>query len=142
MIGDYLREIVLSKIDAEELAIVYGHPERRLGRMPEVLAMLSRAIDKKPLVWRTTLSELAAGGDGGPIGGGWSSRTTITASISSSTSGIPNMISRSRSTAVGSVARLPVTGSRMSLRLSDLVYERTEEYRTERGSRRRSTAAP
>ena len=40
VIGDYLREIVLSKIDAEELAIVYGHPERRLGRMPEVLAML------------------------------------------------------------------------------------------------------
>ena len=28
-----------AKLDAEELAIVYGHPERRLGRMPEVLAI-------------------------------------------------------------------------------------------------------
>ena len=47
------------KLDAGELAVIYGHPERRLGRMPEVMTALARAIDGQPLVWRATFSELA-----------------------------------------------------------------------------------
>ncbi len=38
---------------------IYGHPERRLGRMPEVMTALARAIDGQPLVWRATFSDLA-----------------------------------------------------------------------------------
>ncbi len=59
MIGEYLAQVVAAKLDAGELAVVYGHPERRLGRMPEVLTTLARAIEGEPLVWRTTFSELA-----------------------------------------------------------------------------------
>ena len=60
VIGDYFRAgRRRRKLDAGELAVVYGHPERRLGRMPEVLTALARAIDSQPLVWRATFSELA-----------------------------------------------------------------------------------
>jgi peptidoglycan/xylan/chitin deacetylase (PgdA/CDA1 family) len=129
VIGDYLRGIVLSKLDAEELAIVYGHPERRLGRMPEILAMLSRAIDKKSLVWRTTLSELARWWR-------WRSdrrwlvishddhRLDIQFDEWDTEYGLALEIHRGRFR-----CSLPVTSSRMSLRLTDLVYERTEESR-------------
>jgi hypothetical protein len=58
-IGDYFRGIVASRLDAGELAIVYGHPERRLGRMPEILTMLAEAVESQPLVWRVTFTELA-----------------------------------------------------------------------------------
>jgi hypothetical protein len=38
---------------------VYGHPERRLGRMPGVLASIARAVEAEPLVWRASFSEIA-----------------------------------------------------------------------------------
>jgi len=59
VIGAYFRQVVESRLDAGELAVVYGHPERRLGRMPEILTMLGQAIENHPLVWRATFSELA-----------------------------------------------------------------------------------
>lgn len=59
LVGDYLARVVREKIDREELAIVYGHPERRLGRMPEVLVGIHRVVADHPLVWRTTLTQLA-----------------------------------------------------------------------------------
>jgi len=59
VIGAYFRQVVESRLNAGELAVVYGHPERRLGRMPAILAMLGQAIENQPLVWRATFSELA-----------------------------------------------------------------------------------
>jgi hypothetical protein len=59
VIGEYLRDVVTAKIDAGELAIVYGHPERRLGRMPEVMRSIARAVAAEPLVWRASFSEIA-----------------------------------------------------------------------------------
>jgi len=59
IIADYLGGVVRAKLDAGELAVVYGHPERRLARMPEVLTALARVIDSQPLVWRANFSELA-----------------------------------------------------------------------------------
>ena len=59
IIADYFQQVVGAKLDAGELAVIYGHPERRLGRMPEVMTALARAIDGQPLVWRATFSELA-----------------------------------------------------------------------------------
>ncbi len=58
-IGDYLASVVKEKIAAGEPAFVYGHPERRLGRMPEVMFALARTLKSRPLVWRTTLTEMA-----------------------------------------------------------------------------------
>jgi hypothetical protein len=59
VIGEYLAQHVGARLDAGELAIAYGHPERRLGRMPEVLGILARAVAERALVWRVTASELA-----------------------------------------------------------------------------------
>jgi peptidoglycan/xylan/chitin deacetylase (PgdA/CDA1 family) len=59
LIGEYLAHLVTARLDAGELAIAYGHPERRLGRMPEVLKILAAAVAGKTLVWRVTFSELA-----------------------------------------------------------------------------------
>src|SRR5262249_46960298 len=51
-IADYLAGVVRSKIEAREPAFVYGHPERRLARFPEVLETLGRVIAGEPLLWR------------------------------------------------------------------------------------------
>jgi len=59
VIGDYMRRLITAKLAAGELAIVYGHPERRLGVMPQVLESITKAIENQPLVWRTTLTEFA-----------------------------------------------------------------------------------
>jgi hypothetical protein len=59
IVADYFRQVVGAKLDAGELAVIYGHPERRLGRMPEVMPALARAIDGHSLVWRATFSDLA-----------------------------------------------------------------------------------
>ena len=38
LIGEYFRQVIAARLDAGELAVIYGHPERRLGRMPEVMS--------------------------------------------------------------------------------------------------------
>ncbi|WP_337173656.1 hypothetical protein [Paludisphaera sp.] len=58
-VAAHLAAVVAEKVDAGEPAFVYGHPERRLGRMPEVMMALAAALDRRPLVWRTTLTEMA-----------------------------------------------------------------------------------
>jgi hypothetical protein len=59
VIGEHLGQVVATRLDAGELAIAYGHPERRLGRMPEVLRILGEVVSGRPLVWRATFSELS-----------------------------------------------------------------------------------
>lgn len=60
IVADHLVQTVRARIDAGEPAFVYGHPERRLGRYPEILAALADAIEGEPLLWRVTLTEFAA----------------------------------------------------------------------------------
>lgn len=55
LIARYFIEVFRGKAEAGESAFLYGHPERRLGRMPQVLAELSVAVRDRPLVWRTRL---------------------------------------------------------------------------------------
>lgn len=45
---------------AGEPAFFYGHPERRLGRYPEVVRELFRAADALPQLWQTNLAEFTA----------------------------------------------------------------------------------
>jgi hypothetical protein len=59
IVADYLSGVVEAKIACGEPALVYGHPERRLGKMPEILIALRRLLERKSLVWRATLTELA-----------------------------------------------------------------------------------
>lgn len=58
-IGEYLARVVAGRLSSGDLAIAYGHPERRLGRMPEVMACLDRAVRSSTLTWRATFTELA-----------------------------------------------------------------------------------
>ncbi|MBV8556217.1 MAG: hypothetical protein JO116_11700, partial [Planctomycetaceae bacterium] len=59
VVADYLAGVVRAKVEAGEPAFVYGHPEHRLGRLPEVLAALGRAISGDAPIWRVTLTEFA-----------------------------------------------------------------------------------
>jgi hypothetical protein len=59
LIGDYFRQVIESRLDAGELAVIYGHPERRLGRMPEIMKAIASAVDSRSLVWRASFSDLA-----------------------------------------------------------------------------------
>jgi peptidoglycan/xylan/chitin deacetylase (PgdA/CDA1 family) len=59
LIGEYLARAVTARLDAGQLAIAYGHPENRLGRMPEVLAILADSVERQPLVWRATMAEIS-----------------------------------------------------------------------------------
>lgn len=59
VVAEHLAQVVRVRIDEGEPAFVYGHPERRLGRYPEVLAALDALISGEPLLWRVTLTEFA-----------------------------------------------------------------------------------
>jgi len=58
-IAEHLARVVDEKAAAGEPAFVYGHPERRLGRMPEVPMALAEALRRHPLAWRVTMTEMA-----------------------------------------------------------------------------------
>ncbi|MBX6315407.1 MAG: hypothetical protein IRY99_21225 [Isosphaeraceae bacterium] len=59
VVADYLGAVVRARLASGDPAFVYGHPERRLGRHPEIVAALADAIAGEPLLWRVTLTEFA-----------------------------------------------------------------------------------
>ena len=46
VVANYLCRVVAAKMQGGEPALVYGHPERRLGKMPEILIALHRLAAK------------------------------------------------------------------------------------------------
>ncbi len=58
-VADHLIRAVRAKSEAGEPAFVYGHPERRLGRYPEIVSELAGAVGRESMLWRTTLTEFA-----------------------------------------------------------------------------------
>ncbi len=56
---DHLSRVVRARIEAGEPAFVYGHPEGRLGRYPEIVRGLAEAVEGEALLWRTTLTGFA-----------------------------------------------------------------------------------
>lgn len=125
-VADHLVRVVRGKIAAGEPAFVYGHPERRLGRHPEVLAALADAVAGAPLLWRVTLTEFAlwwrwrAGQRWGVVarGGG---RFEVQFDEWSSDHPLSLEVVRGRH-----VSTLPLTGPRTTIGLDDLAYERRE----------------
>ncbi|SIO59817.1 hypothetical protein SAMN05444166_6178 [Singulisphaera sp. GP187] len=125
-VAQYLARVVRSKINACEPAFVYGHPERRLARFPEVLAELAALIANEPYVWRTTLTGFAQW---------WRWRAERRWSVLPKPEGrfeiqfddwsaeFPLAIEIVRG---HHVATVPVTGPRMVVHLADLAYERRE----------------
>ncbi len=124
LIGDYFRQVIAARLDAGELAVIYGHPERRLGRMPEVMRAIASAVDSRPLVWRASFSELARWWRW-RAGRRWlvipreDDRLEIQFDEWDSEYAFALDIQRGRFQ-----CSVPVTSSRMSLGLRGLVYER------------------
>jgi hypothetical protein len=59
LVADHFARVIRAKVEAGEPAFVYGHPEGRLGRYPQIVEELARAVDRESLLWRTTLTEFA-----------------------------------------------------------------------------------
>ena len=59
-VAEHLAEVVRSRLDGHLPAFVYGHPERRLARFPEVFQRLATTIAGARTLWRVTLTEFAA----------------------------------------------------------------------------------
>lgn len=59
VIAAYFVAVLDRKIAAGEPAFLYGHPERRLGRHPEIVAGLAAAVARHETLWRVTLTEFA-----------------------------------------------------------------------------------
>lgn len=59
VLADHFARVIANRIAVGEPAFVYGHPERRLARWPEVLDGIAGTIRGVDLLWRVTLSEFA-----------------------------------------------------------------------------------
>ncbi|MDR3636728.1 MAG: hypothetical protein P4L84_23190 [Isosphaeraceae bacterium] len=126
VIAEYLAAVVRSKVAAGETAFVYGHPERRLARFPEILSTLDATVAGNPLVWRVTLTAFAAW---------WRWRAERRWSVVPRPEGrfevqfddwdprYPLGLEIQRG---AHISTIPIQGPRTLLRLEDLVYERRD----------------
>jgi hypothetical protein len=128
-VTNHLVSVIRSKTAAGEPAFVYGHPERRLGRFPEIVAALADAVADEPLTWRVRLDAFADW---------WRWRLARTWSLRPRAEGTFQLrfeewdaryplaveVARGRH-----VARIPVTGPAVTIDPTDLAYElRPNEY--------------
>ena len=89
-----------------EPALVYGHPERRLGKMPDRDHPAPSAAEVA-LVWRATLTDLCDRGAGVAVESTWCSPARASVSRFISTSGTRNTLWPWRFSAAASVALCP-----------------------------------
>ncbi|MDX2036483.1 MAG: hypothetical protein SFX72_07520 [Isosphaeraceae bacterium] len=127
IIALHYAETVRSKLANHEAAFVYGHPERRLGRYPEVIRAIAREVEQAPLAWRVTLTEFARW---------WRERECFSGTLRELGSGryqwVADTKSSARTAAIEIVrgrhhAHLRLDGSRLEFRLDALAYEATRE---------------
>jgi hypothetical protein len=58
-VAQHFVAVAEAKREAGELIVLYGHPDRRLGRHPQILRTLLAHVGRRPDVWRTNLTSLA-----------------------------------------------------------------------------------
>jgi peptidoglycan/xylan/chitin deacetylase (PgdA/CDA1 family) len=123
-IGDYFTAVIGAKTAAGQPAFLYGHPERRLGRFPEILHPVVRAVSGVDLLWRVTLTEFARWWKW-RLGRRWSlvarGENRYEMQLDDWDTAFPLALEVTRG---DHVAALPVQSSRMRFALADLVYER------------------
>lgn len=121
---DHFRSVLRARIDACEPAFLYGHPERRLARMPELPRALAEALQGESLVWRTTTTEFATW---------WRKRNALRWSLIRLEAGTYEIRfdTWDSSYPIGleivrgeHAARVPIANRRTPLRLDRLAYER------------------
>jgi hypothetical protein len=126
LIADHLVAVVRAKMNAGEPAFVYGHPERRLGRFPEILEELDRATSGNSMLWRVTMTEFAEW---------WHWRDGRRWSILPRPDGRfevqfedwrPDFPLGLEIVRGEHVSTIPINGPKTSLRLEDLAYERRD----------------
>jgi len=59
LVAGHFERAIDAKVAAREPAFVYGHPEGRLGRYPEIVDAIAGAAARESLLWRVTLTEFA-----------------------------------------------------------------------------------
>jgi hypothetical protein len=58
-VAEYFVAVAEAKRAAGEMTVLYGHPDRRLGRYPHILRTLLEHVGGQSDVWRTNLTSLA-----------------------------------------------------------------------------------
>ncbi len=58
-IAEHLIATIARRISAGEPAFIYGHPERRLGRHPEIVSRIADFVASEGLLWRVSMTEFA-----------------------------------------------------------------------------------
>lgn len=58
-IARYFRSVVRLRLESGEPAFVYGHPERRLAVLPNLLGEIASVVEEHDLVWRATMTRFA-----------------------------------------------------------------------------------
>jgi hypothetical protein len=124
VVAEHLVGVIRAKIEAGEPAFVYGHPERRLGRFPEIVSAVADAVEGHPLLWRVTLTEFARwwrwrGGRRWSVVPKGGARFEV--QLDDWDPAYPLALEVVRGAHVASV---PLTGPRVPLRLDGLAYER------------------
>lgn len=123
-ISNHFRSVLQSKVAAGEPAFLYGHPEQRLGRWPEILKNLASAIAGQDLLWRTTMTAFArwwvwrAQRRWSIVGKG---PGLIEVQLDHWDSAYPLGLEIQRGE---HIARIPITSPRQSIRLDHLAFER------------------
>ncbi|GIW87480.1 MAG: hypothetical protein KatS3mg108_1804 [Isosphaeraceae bacterium] len=58
-IADHLTAVIDSRVALGLPAFIYGHPEHRLGRFPEIVEAVARTVQHQTGLWRTTFGAFA-----------------------------------------------------------------------------------
>ncbi len=59
MLKNYFNAVIEDKISKEEPVLFFGHPDRRIGRHPEILENIFKTIERYPDIWKTEFSQFA-----------------------------------------------------------------------------------
>ena len=128
LIGEYFSTWAREQHAACEPIVLYGHPDERLGRYPQVLRQLFRTIDALPRVWRATQTEIARW---------WRARERITLGVQENAAGYrimaENLPPHDRVAVEvwhgDSAARVELTGTTTCVACEELHFEQRHEPR-------------
>lgn len=120
---EHFCQLVATRHAAGEPAFLYGHPDGRLGRYPDVLRRLFATVDHTPGMWQTTLATFESW---------WRERLSVRWSVTRSESRLTIEVDRPTARFPLAVeiacgnrwARLPLDKSRVELVPTRLTYER------------------